>query len=114
MIDFIKHILLNISLVKKYNKENFMNEKYKIGKYYKFYTELDKEIKTKTRLYMISKNDQHVHFKWEKEKIIKYINIYKNSNVVSMDKNEIILKYNAENHPQRKENTKLNNKIKKK
>jgi len=49
----------------------FINEKNKIGKYYKFYTQLDNETGSKTRLYNFNTSDYHKMKKNKKLKIME-------------------------------------------
>jgi len=51
---------------------NLLKNQKKIERYYKYYTQLDKEIKTQTRLYSL--NTAQYHILKQKKKRIKFMN----------------------------------------
>jgi len=57
----------------------FINDPEKIQNYYKYYTQLDKEIKTQTRLYSLNTAQYHILKKNKEDKIYEQTMAYLNA-----------------------------------
>jgi len=100
-------------LKKPINYEVFMNEPEKIQKYYKYYTQLDKEIKTKTRLYSLNTAQYHSIKKDKENKIYEQTMAYLNADKKIMVEHEKDLEWSYKKAIKRTTNPKFNDKIKK-